>query len=334
MGRERGMASAPRWGWAPTAFQRALGAEHTGVAEITPIADQPHAELVCRVKEYLAEHRHRIRLNDLVDAEIRTAQSSLTSPDEFNPNEHPDTASFGERVARYEDASIRLVFVAMLIARWGEEAEAEALLRRVVAHLITDKYRSGLTIWISMQWYPLLLIMYAVALGCEVRGDFRILAALWKLPVPESEFKTLIERVTAEMVQLDRMNAWKLLPGRRNDYTPASEHLFEKFKSIQDQILFLGPSYETKFDRVELLYSLAHADVRLDTSRMVWGPVGRFGWKHWNNHVSPYRLFVDEAIAAGTRWPPIRDGLFGGDPGRFKNVTDSYAASVMAHSRR
>ena len=55
----------------------------------------------------------------------------------------------------------------------------------------------------------------------------------------------------------------------------------------------------------------------------VWGPPGRFSWKHGRSE-SPMALLIAEATEQGNRWPPLANGLFGGNSDRLLKVANSY----------
>ena len=95
-----------------------------------------------------------------------------------------------------------------------------------------------------------------------------------------------------------------------------------------DDLLFLGTDYEAHFDRFEVMLALEYAE-QLDTkeSGHVWGPPGRFAYKHRTGS-GPFNRVITEAKTLGDAWPPIRAGLFGGSIERFKDVASEYSKLV------
>jgi hypothetical protein len=90
-------------------------------------------------------------------------------------------------------------------------------------------------------------------------------------------------------------------------------------------------SYETYFDRFELLLALTFADFR-DPTGDVWGPPGRFSYKQRYSE-SPMALLIAEATEQGSRWEPLGTGLFGGKSERFLKVASSYKQLLERHGR-
>jgi len=137
----------------------------------------------------------------------------------------------------------------------------------------------------------------------------------------------LIRAVTRPMTDL--IDGFKALPGHERQYTPSSEYLHKLLQPTLDDLLFLGPEYETNFDRFEILYALEHAFQYSANGGNVWGPVGRFGWKYQRGEYgSPYHLIVAEAKQRGTDWGPVKVGLFGGSIDRFFEIASAYGESL------
>lgn len=92
-----------------------------------------------------------------------------------------------------------------------------------------------------------------------------------------------------------------------------------------DDLLFLGKSYEATFDRFEVFFALVYADLDENRDGSIWGPPGRFAWKHSRGlDTSPFTKIVEEAAAQGKDWPPLRAGLFGGTLDRFQKTAEQY----------
>ncbi|MFZ3354145.1 MAG: hypothetical protein WA268_25135 [Xanthobacteraceae bacterium] len=106
-------------------------------------------------------------------------------------------------------------------------------------------------------------------------------------------------------------DAFKQLPGHERDFVPRSEHLFTTLRPILDEALYLGGSYDTLFDRFEILLALAFADIRDPTGEHVWGSPGRFSWKNRHSD-NPMTRLIAEAREQGSDWPLLHVGFFGG----------------------
>jgi hypothetical protein len=119
----------------------------------------------------------------------------------------------------------------------------------------------------------------------------------------------------------EQFKIFKMLPGYEKYYVPCSEYLYKNLQPILDDLLFLGNSYETLFDRFEIFLALDDAYKRVKKGLEAWGPVGRFGWKYKrggeNNIV---KEIFEEANSKKENWEPLKAGLFGGSFEDFTQV--------------
>jgi len=93
-----------------------------------------------------------------------------------------------------------------------------------------------------------------------------------------------------------------------------------------DDMLFLGNSYETMFDRFETFLALVYADLDSDGQGRVWGPPGRFAYKHRDRDSGSgaYSEVVSEAKSQGESWAPLKAGFFKGSYERFQEISTEY----------
>ena len=124
------------------------------------------------------------------------------------------------------------------------------------------------------------------------------------------------------LVEIDQN--FRVIPGRDRDRYPRGEHLLAILREPLDRLLFLGAGFESLFDRFEVLLALAFADLRDPNGEGdVWGPFGRFVYKQRRSN-SPMNTLIEEATAAGSSWPLLASGLFGGQSSRFARVAETY----------
>jgi len=123
--------------------------------------------------------------------------------------------------------------------------------------------------------------------------------------------------ISKAILDLDRMDAFKRIPGHERNFVPMSEYLFKVLQPPLDNALFIGADYERAFDEFEVLFALSVIDLRVQLNEHIRFPIGRFGWKQRHGR-GPLVIIVDEARAAGEEWAPLRAGLFGGKAERFE----------------
>ncbi len=290
-------------------------------------------ELIDRVKDCLSDPRYRIRLDDLVASEIRAASYEIRE-DAFPIQTATVTADdIVQRLRKYESVLSRLIAVAILLGRWGN-SEHQPLIERIVARL-TDgtEPQSGKTAWLGLRWYPIMVLLYSGGIAALSSHNYRTLSAFLTTRLGASRTgqrgQPAVVSTIEEILELDRMDLFKMLPGYEKFYTPRSEYLFKGLQPQLEDLLFLGNSYEDDFDRFEIFYALTYLDLQSRQSGYTWAPPGRFAWKE-RHGTSPYNRVLDEAKQRGAAWGPLSAGLFGGSIERFNQVATAFREEVLS----
>lgn len=268
-------------------------------------------ELLEETKEYLIEDKFRIRLDDLVNRELRKLISLLS--DEHFPNVHTiNSEIFTERIRKYEQCFERLRGVTICIAHWGNNNHA-MVIKRILTKLVESTGGSGF--WADIKWYPVHLTMYVGGIAAIANENYDILARILTLKVKEEyqENKELVLVTT----RTNLSEGFKLFSEHERHYVPKSEYLYKYLQPELDNLLFLGKSYEDLYDRFEIMYFLVHADLYSD--ERAWGPVGRFAWKYSRSTRSTFLEILHEAESLKDEWKPLKAGLFNSSYERFKS---------------
>ncbi|MFL5330248.1 MAG: caspase domain-containing protein [Gemmataceae bacterium] len=285
-------------------------------------------------KEYLAEPRHRIKLDDSVNTNIRAAIHQ-TSDDKFSPN---DEVRNGEHVAArlkaYEDVIRPVQAKAILLGKWVAQ-EQKSTLANIMARLADNcvKPLGGSAICLSMRWYPLSLLAYSAGISALSADNYPALAAVHLTRVDArtrrlgSASVPILVPIGDAMADLGEYRVFRCLLGYDRYYAPESEYLFKTVQPVLEDLLFLGASYERLFDRYEILRAWLYADLT-DGS---WAPVGRFGWKSGGptDRNGPYGELRFEAEQQCDNWPPLKAGLFRGQYARFQETVAKFEKEVL-----
>lgn len=282
-------------------------------------------------KEYLSESKARIRLDDLVVEQIRIAQSAIDSEKFSLDSPIVDSDSVSGRLKRYEASTKQLQSLAAVIGYWGESTHRTTLQRLLARMTELPTSQSGQEVWLSMRWYPALLLMYSAGIAATASENFENLSTIFLTKSGTKSIysgqREIVLDVGEAILGFNRTDAFKVLPGYEKFYTPISEYLFKLLQPVFDDELFLGTSYETQYDRFEIALALVHADLFKQANNRLWSPLGRFAWKYYRTtNANSYSDFVSEARALGTSWPPLRAGLFGGSLSRFEEVALEFEA--------
>jgi len=284
-----------------------------------------------KVKSLLANDSSSIELHDLVIEEVRRFLS-ITSEDNFKVQGQFSKDELLERINKYENLGNDLAVISACIAYWAKPTH-KAILQKILARS-TDRLESqgGLVVWLSLRWYPLILVLYCAGIAAVEGKRYDSLASIFYTTVSHSEYRQqddfLATAVSNGMLELNRANVFKQLPGHDRYYTPMSEYLYKILQPKLDDILFIGKSYDKSFDEFEVLFALAVGDLRKQSGKDVWGPIGRFGWKGRRDENSTLSRFIAEAQALGENWEPIKAGLFGGKLERFNEVSKEFQQNI------
>lgn len=286
---------------------------------------------VHRVKALLATDSASIELHDFLVDEVRRFLAA-TSDDGFSANGQFSQEEFLRRLERYEEASADVSLLLACTAHWARPIH-KATLQKVLARSADRlEQQGGLTVWLALRWYPLLLELYYAGIAAVDGQRFDSLAAIFYTSVPTSEYQshadTFVGSTAKGLLDLNRSNVLKQIPGHERHHVPLSEYLFKILQPKLDDVLFLGKNYEQAFDTFEVFFALAVADLDLLKGGNGWGPIGRFGWKHSSRDNGPFAKIVSEGRAQQNAWAPLKAGLFGGSYERFNTVATKYAEHI------
>ena len=285
------------------------------------------------VKELLASEQSRIDLYDFISAELRRFILD-TNENNFSSNVGFSNEELLSRIASYEEYAKSLCAIAAVISYWHTGAVnnnlAKILARACERPMLSE---SGNSAWLSMRWYPLLLLFYQAGVAAVEGKNYASLQTLFYAEVGRPDFGetdcSFVKRISGFIIELNQNGLFKRIPGHEHHYTPVSEYIFKQVQPVLEDLFFFGKAYETAFDEFEVLFAIAVADNRLQDNRTAWGPVGRFGWKLRNGDHSPYEKVLTDAKKLQEFWGPIQAGMFGGSYNRFEEAATQYNTQIQ-----
>jgi hypothetical protein len=112
-------------------------------------------------------------------------------------------------------------------------------------------------------------------------------------------------------------------------HTPVAEWLHHVLRPVFDE-QFHDDAYSRAFDRAEIMLGVLSQDDQDQLARSgafaqgsSW--FGRSTWRASHGHGTPLDDMSAEVAAQGSQWPPLRDGLFGGNPDRAATTITNFA---------
>lgn len=328
-------------------------ASHSGerVSQIVSSVNEEHAspanrplgplQAVSTVKQLLTDPAYEISLHDLVLGEAEKVQR-LCDPTDF-PFTPPFTADeLRRRTATYE--SITLTLQAMLATGcyWGNSNLIQLWVRSLerVSNLAGPTGGPFYQIWWELSFYPALLCLYSAGIAAVAREKYEILYALaWQPTIrraPNHKDISLVVVVNSEgVLGPDEGQALNDNPQQRVR-TPVSNRLFTVLRQHFSNLLLDDLEYTQGFLKFEYFISLMlyhyHRKTRPD-----WpphAPLGSYIWQDTHDGSSIITQIDREFEREGSKWAPLRAGLFDGSTEVFKSAREGlHSSEYYRHSR-
>jgi hypothetical protein len=285
-------------------------------------------DVVVTTKRYVADDRHRLRLFDVIAAEVRRVTDVLRG-DEFSTSQPWSPETLRSRIRAFDGALTGLCSAQAVIGRWGGIGSIASLTLGIqrLAEAVERKDSHNSAHWRNLQWYPPVLLFFSggvAAVAVEKYDDlFAMMRAVVSTRYEERPFVVAATEAFGHV-----RDAFQMLEGLERHKSPFSEHVYETLQGPVGESLFLGSEYERAFDRFELLYAIQYAH---ESNRMS-GPIGRFGWRGSSDDSTPLHLLMAEAKKSGDRWRPLRAGLCDGSLDAAMSIGQEFSRR-LAHSR-
>lgn len=285
---------------------------------------------ISKVKSAIASPNGSIELHDLLAAEVRRFLA-LTAEDNFSLSGVFSAEEFSKRLIKYEESVGDVSLMLACVAHWGQSVNVSAFKKILARSADRLEMQGGNSVWLALRKYPIVVELFNSGISSVNAGRFDWLNTLFETRLEVRDGRkhsmSLVLLASETILEFNRSNAFKLLPGHEKFKTPVSEYLYKILQPGLDDCLFLGKSYENDFDRFEVFLSLAASDAAMQEDGGSWGPLGRFSWKAERGR-SPFGEVVEEADRLKLSWPPLQAGMFGGSYERFKKAADAINSMV------
>ena len=295
----------------------------------TQVGDDTPRTLPDAIKECLSQPRYRIKLHDIVSSSVRRVLAETTTERFPVQGMALDAKTVSDRLIEYEITMSELITIVILMSRWGEQPHRPVLEMAFSRLRDNQPAGDGLVAYLGLQWYPISFLLYAGGIAALAAKNYDNLAAILMAPIKErtsSGSKPIVVPTIEGLLDAERFDSFKLLPGHERYYTPRSEYVYKAVQPYVDDLLFVGKDYERMFDQFEVLLGLTYADVTHQEGDRIWGPIGRFGWKisGFGSREDPLKSIVEEVSLHKDDSLLLKAGLFGGSFSRFEEIASGY----------
>jgi|GEM_PF-2728296 hypothetical protein len=211
--------------------------------------------------------------------------------------------------------------------------------------------KSGSTALVHLRTLPALCLLQTAGVTSYAQGRWDLLSSLaveTRVPVYD-ETPSLVDAIypyalfrDAEQVPnvlarstieaADPRGVLTALAERRTShyYTPVEEWLHHVLRPLFADQFVSDSEYETNYNATELFFGLLSQDAAIQQkggggwrANSHW--FGRSTWANRYSRQSPVEEVASELMTEGQDWPPLRAGLFGGDPDRASTAVSQYA---------
>lgn len=273
------------------------------------------------IKKLVADERLRIDLHDRIALNIKNLLEAFES-DQFLKETKYSKEEFKKRIEKCEELTEELCTIQALLGYWGPTEQNKLFLFTIksISTALKD-HRSGSNIWRAVKWHSIQLLFYYGGISAAATENYHKMYQLFDLmvPPPDHTHKMVTPSKACLIINSQIDNAYNVLIEKENYKTPLSEYLYTQMKSSFNEIIGIGPLFESSFDRFELIRALDYIDREHDDiPDRVWAPIGRFGYKVFED--SPFRQMIEEAEHQKENWKPFQAGFFRSSYKRFQNI--------------
>ncbi|MFV8258306.1 SIR2 family protein [Bdellovibrio bacteriovorus] len=293
---------------------------------------------VVTLKKYLAEDKYKLRLHELVLAEMKKVMSSLDEKNfPMNGNLSPEIIL--ERLKKYNSTLGTLAPFFMHGSYWGKFELESFWIKNFERIANVTPNGGGLVVLLALRHYPALLLYYSAGIACVLQGNFKLLHKfLHETNIRESNGGS--PAVTA-INAIHVMDTYNKIAGYDRSPLPMSDFLFD---SIKEQFKDLVPdeeSFVAAFDYFEYFLGMAYVDAtethpikEEDGQSHSWAPLGRYAKRSARYGSLVSQTIEKEIDDKKKNWIPLQAGFFGGSYDRVKSVKKSFDKFVSQASWR
>ena len=279
---------------------------------------------VATVKRYLADPGQRIRLYDFIGQEVEAVCQELASEKFATEVASLHVEDIHLRVHQYTAVVERLAGLLAAVAYHGSGEQAR-LLHDAIERIAQPVRFEGKMSLLSLQYFPALLLSYAVGLAALAVENYPALAAVLREPIIYRDEDG--ERNRPVLAKLNICTIFpdaKFVPGPSDSRTAASDHLYGLLRPLLHDYLPIDYKYDAVFNTFEYLMALTYID-RLGA---IESPLGRFSStygeyaENWQDS-APDR-FVRTGEDKGDGWALLQAGFFAGSITRFSEISQAH----------
>lgn len=276
------------------------------------------------INKLIVDDNLRIELHNRMGQNLQKLLEAFEGEDFFKDVKY-SPEEFKKRIEKCEELTDELCRIQALLGYWGSKKQHQLFTFSIETIATALKGNRDNNIWEAVKWHSVRLLFYSGGISAIASKNYQKLFRLFdirvSLPNNSKNMVSVGEAILSVNSRID--NVYNKLIENDNHKTPLSEYLYQRMNPAFNEVVYLGPLFEPCFDKFELLYALDYIDREFDDiPERVWGPIGRFGFKVYEDN--PFRQLVEEAEEQKENWQPLRSGFFRGSYERFRKICTSF----------
>ena len=215
---------------------------------------------VASLKRYIFNPEHQIQFSDLVSETVERVIES-TSGQEFAVLgvTQPTTESIAVRLRRYESASSILLSLAFVGGFWAR-AMHRAVWQRALRRLGSRRQENGSPVWLELERYPAVLLLYALGLGAVSANLLTFLKDLLAMVIRRKHKDVLVIEALLPHHLLTH-HQWGLVHEHDGNPNQSNSWVYDTLRSSAKSIIFDDNEYLLTFDKLEILIALRYTHI-------------------------------------------------------------------------
>ena len=217
---------------------------------------------VSSLKRYLPRTEYRIQLLDLIDVATDKVLKDTTGKRFELDHAESDSQTIAARLSQYDSACSTLLHMASVGGYWANEDNCIGW-ERAAQRLVTTAYQQGSSSyeWMSLQFYPGVLLLYAFGLGAVEGDQLHILNRIFRRAVTSYSKYGASQSSNILTILLTNRDAWGRLNGKvegiEESVLPVSDKLHRVLIQPLTPLIPDEQKYSLVFDKFEILAAMA-----------------------------------------------------------------------------
>lgn len=267
---------------------------------------------VARLTQLIAQS-HPIQFSEFVNENVEQVVE-MTSGKAFAVEGGPNltSESVTARVRGYEEACSTLLAMAVTGGLWAEE-EHYSVWQRALQRLGSRISSKGIVLWLELQRYPAMLLLYALGLGAVEANRFRFLKHLLTITFrgENQNYVPAVQILPPFRLFSQGGQVMQHLEDMDRHFAPLNDWIHNTLRSSAESMIPHDNQYTLVFDKLEMLMALSYAYNEDEwSSQWYWAPAGAFGYRS-DNRVRIFQEMEESLSTMQAESPYVTSGIFG-----------------------